>query len=114
MRRRLPLLLVSLLPLLLLWPLPISATTEVLAAPDQEAAAHIWGLWAATQSEHPVRIDGIMVRYPEGASLHLVDPAHLGALILGETATVPEAGAAVLIGLGVALTLAAQRKAASP
>ncbi len=38
----------------------------------------------------------------------------LGALILGETATVPEAGAAVLIGLGVALTLAAQRKAASP
>lgn len=74
---------VALLPLLLLWPLPTVFRTHLLAAPDQEAAPHTWGLWAALHTGQPLVLQSDLLGYPDGASLVLVDPGNLPAFALG-------------------------------
>lgn len=71
------------LPLLLCWPLPQVFTTHVLAAADQEAAPHIWGLWAALKTGSPLLLDTRLLAWPEGIEVVLVDPANLGFFALG-------------------------------
>lgn len=102
---RLPLLLVLVfLPALLLWPLPLIATQELLTAPEYEAASHLWGLWAAWQEGSPVRITSTLLAWPSGVDLVLVDPIHLPAFGLGLAISGPTLGfnLVVLQGLLVA------------
>ena len=81
MNRAWPVLL--LLRLLLLWPLPAVLGTEVLAARDQEAATHLWGLWAALHEGQPLVLRTTLLAFPAGLQVVLVDPANLPAYALG-------------------------------
>lgn len=80
------------LALALLWPFPRVWSSEILAAPDQEAAAHIWGLWAALTTGQPLVVDTDLLAWPDGVRLVLVDPVHLPAFGLGSLLGGPIAG----------------------
>ena len=71
------------LALVLLWPLPMVFTSHVLAAPDQEAAPHLWGLWAAWTTGQPLVLDTTLLSWPDGVTVVLVDPANLPWFGLG-------------------------------
>ena len=73
-------------PVLITWPLARVFDSHVLAAADQEAAPHIWGLWAAGQTGSLLQIETSLQAFPDGIELVLVDPFnlpmfHLGALL---------------------------------
>ena len=92
MRRHLPLLLALLLtPLLVAWPLPRVWSTALLTVLGREAAAHVWGLWAALQEGSPLNIRTDLLGYPEGVSLVLIDAGNLPFFALGSWAG-PAAG----------------------
>jgi len=92
----------TLLPLLLSWPLPARFTSHVMAAPDQEAAPHIWGLWAAGQTAQPLRIETFLQAFPDGVGLVLVDPLNLPAYHLGALLG-PAAGYNLVLITGIVL-----------
>ncbi|HCH65882.1 MAG TPA: hypothetical protein DFR83_23980, partial [Deltaproteobacteria bacterium] len=73
----------ALLPVALAWPLPAVFRTHVLAAPDQEAAPHIWGLWAAAHTGSMLPIHTDLQAFPTGVELVLVDPFNVPAFHLG-------------------------------
>jgi hypothetical protein len=89
-------------PLVLLWPLPIVFADAVLAAPDQEAATHIWGLWAALEHHMPLVVDSPLLNWPDGQRLVLVDPANLPAFAIGSLIS-PAAAYNLVLAAGVAL-----------
>ena len=95
------------LPLLLLWPGPAVWSTDVLAAPDQEAATHIWGLWAALREGQPLFIHSTLLGWPAGVRLVLVDAANLPAFALGHTLGGPAAGYNSVLYFGLVLQGAA-------
>lgn len=112
-------LLLALLPLLLLWPLPLDLSGQVLAAPDQEAAPHIWGLWVALREHTPLLIRTRLLGWPDGVELVLVDPANLPAFGLGQALGGPAAGYNLVLYFGVVLqglagSMLARRLGASP
>jgi len=74
-KRALPVILV--LPLLLTWPLARVFATRIVSEPSEEAAAHIWGLWAALEHRSPFVIETELLSFPDGGSLVLIDPANL-------------------------------------
>ena len=90
------------LPLLLAWPLPLVWRDAVLAAPGEEAASHIWGLWAAWETGHPLVVDSPLLGWPDGLSIVLVDPVNLPAFGLGLPFG-PAAAYNALIYVGLAL-----------
>lgn len=92
-----------LLPALLLWPLPVVFGQQVLAAPDQEAATHIWGLWAALREGTPLLLRTSLLGWPEGVELVLVDPANLPAFALGQALGGPAGGYNLVLYLGLSL-----------
>ena len=75
-------------PPLLTWPMARVFSTHVLAAADQEAAPHIWGLWAAGQAGHLLQIETSLQAFPEGIELVLVDQRASVSVVLelGEVA----------------------------
>ncbi|NOY25674.1 MAG: hypothetical protein GXP62_07350 [Oligoflexia bacterium] len=81
-----------LLPLLLLWPLPLVGSVDVLAAPGFEAASHIWGLWAAAQLHQPLVLHTDLLAWPDGITLVLVDPINIPAFALGDAIAGPALG----------------------
>jgi len=81
-----------LLPLLLLWPLPRLGTGEVLAAPGYEAAAHLWGLWAALHLGQPLVLHTGLLAAPQGVDMVLVDPVNLPWFALGQALGGPALG----------------------
>ena len=84
MRRALPLLILLLLqPLWVLWPLPLVWRSALLAAPDQEAATHSWGLWAALHEGHAIAWHTRLLAWPVGADFALIDPGNLPWFALG-------------------------------
>ena len=91
------------LPLLLLWPGPAVWRTDVLAAPDQEAATHIWGLWAALREGQPLFIHSTLLGWPAGVRLVLVDAANLPAFALGQALGGPAAGYNSVLYFGLVL-----------
>lgn len=112
-------LVLALLPLLLLWPLPLVFSSHVLAAPDQEAATHIWGLWAALREGEPLLLRTSLLGWPQGVELVLVDPANLPAFALGRALGGPAGGYNLVLYFGaltqgVAGALLARRVGASP
>lgn len=70
-------------PLLLLWPLPLVYTTHILAYPDQEAASHIWGHWAALHLGQVPTLRTTLQQYPDGIALVLVDPLNVIPFAVG-------------------------------
>lgn len=64
----------------------------MLAAPDQEAATHIWGLWAALREGQPLVLHTPLLGWPDGVKLVLVDPANLPAFALGHLLGGPASG----------------------
>ena len=70
-------------PVLVTWPLVPRFATHVMAAPDQEAAPHIWGLWAAGQGTGLLRLNTVLQGFPDGIELVLVDPLDLLPFHLG-------------------------------
>lgn len=68
-------------PLLVAWPLPRVAGSALLTAPDQEAATHVWGHWAAWELGRAIDLNTDLMGFPDGVQLLLIDP--LGALIAG-------------------------------
>lgn len=94
--------LLAALPLLLTWPLARLATTHVMAAPDQEAAPHIWGLWAAGRTGSLLRLETTLQAWPEGVGLVLVDPAHVPLFHLGALVS-PALGYNLVVWAGVVL-----------
>ena len=112
-------LLLILLPLLLLWPLPLDLSGTVLAAPDQEAAPHIWGLWVALREHSPLLIRTKLLGWPDGVELVLVDAANLPAFALGQALGGPAGGYNLVLysGLiiqGLAGSMLARRLGGSP
>lgn len=91
------------LPLLLAWPLPLVFGQQVLAAPDQEAATHIWGLWAALYEGDPLTIRTSLLGWPDGVSVVLVDPANLPAFALGRALGGPAGGYNLVLYSGLVL-----------
>ncbi len=89
------------LPLLLLWPLPVSLRSHVLAAPDQEAATHIWGLWAALREGEPLLLRTTLLGWSQGVELVLVDPANLLAFAIGDALGGPAAGYNLVLYFGL-------------
>lgn len=89
-------------PLVLLWPLPVVFADAVLAAPDQEAATHIWGLWAALRHQMPLVVDSPLLNWPDGQRVVLVDPANLPAFAVGALWS-PAAAYNLVLAVGVAL-----------
>ena len=83
--RELPLLLgaLLLLPWLVTWPMLPRFFTHVMAAPDQEAAPHIWGLWAGGSEQGLLRLHSTLQAFPDGIELVLVDPLNLLPFHLG-------------------------------
>lgn len=71
------LLLALVLPLAALWPLPRVAGRALLAARGQEGPDHLFGLWAAAQSGHPLVVQTPQVNWPEGVDFVLIDPLNL-------------------------------------
>ncbi len=90
---------VLLLPVLLTWPLVLAPDGALPAAPDQEAATHLWGLWAALGAGHPLVVDTDLIAFPDGARVVLVDPGHLPAFALGSLVG-PVAGYNLVVALG--------------
>ena len=70
-------------PILVTWPVLPNLTTTLPAAPDQEAATHLWGLWAALQSGHPLLGQTDLMAFPVGTTVVLVDPGNLPWFALG-------------------------------
>ncbi len=104
--------------LLLTWPLAQVGAEAVLSAPDQEAATHIWGLWAALREGTFVALDTPLLAWPTGVRLPLVDPGHLPWFALGNLWG-PAAGyaAVLLVGvwaMGLAGALLAQEAGGKP
>ncbi|MCB9795739.1 MAG: hypothetical protein H6741_23845 [Alphaproteobacteria bacterium] len=73
-----------LLPLVALWPLPLVRGQGLLSAPGQEAADHLFGLWAARRAGDWLVVETTQVEFPEGLRFVLVDPLHLPVYALGE------------------------------
>lgn len=90
---------VLLLPVLLTWPLALHLDAGLPAAVDQEAATHLWGLWAALETGHPLVVDTDLIVFPDGARVVLVDPGHLPAFALGSLVG-PFAGYNLVVALG--------------
>lgn len=65
------------LPLIVLWPLPLVFTTDVLTHPEREGATHIWGLWMAVYEHSPLILDTELLAWPDGTRLVLVDPGNV-------------------------------------
>ncbi len=110
---------ILLLPLLLLWPLPVVFSTELLSHPAQEAPAHIWGLWAAWHEGSPLVIDTQLVTWPEFTSIVLIDPVNILPYMLGHFIGGPAAGYNLLLYfghvlLGVSGVLLARRVGGDP
>ncbi len=110
---------ILLLPLLLLWPLPLVFSTELLSHPSQEAPAHIWGLWAAWHEGSPLVIDTSLVTWPEQVSFVLIDPINILPYMLGHVIAGPAAGYNLLLYfshvlLGAAGVLLARRVGGDP
>lgn len=87
----------------LLWPLPRVWDQAVLAAADQEAASHIWGLWAALREGQALVLDTDLLASPDGVRLVLVDPANLPGFALGQALGGPAAGYNAVLLLGILL-----------
>jgi hypothetical protein len=90
------------LPILLTWPLVTSFTTALPAAPDQEAATHLWGLWAALHEGSPLVVNTDLLAFPDGASVVLIDPGNLPWFALGSLWG-PAAGYNTVVYAGVVL-----------
>ncbi len=91
------------LPGLLLWPLPAVMTTHLLAASDQEAAAHVWGLWAAWQERAPLVIDTDLISFPDGTSIVLIDPLNILLFNLGHALSGPALGYNLVLYIGMVI-----------
>lgn len=112
-------LILAFLPLLLLWPLPLDLSGVVLAAPDQEAAPHLWGLWVALREHTPLLIRTRLLGWPDGVELVLVDPANLPAFALGQALGGPAGGYNLVLYFGVVIqglagSMLARRLGGSP
>lgn len=70
-------------PVLVTWPVLPTLTTALPAAPDQEGATHLWGLWAALESGNPLILQTDLIAFPVGAPMVLVDPGNLPWFALG-------------------------------
>lgn len=110
---------ILLLPLLLLWPLPLVFSTELLSHRSQEAPAHIWGLWAAWHEGSPLVIDTSLVTWPEQVSFVLIDPINILPYMIGHVIAGPAAGYNLLLYfshvlLGAAGVLLARRVGGDP
>ncbi len=92
----------ALLPIVLTWPLARVFLTQVVAAPDQEAAPHIWGLWAAGRTGQALTLSTDLQAFPEGIELILVDPFNLPLFHLGALMG-PAAGYNLLLFTGVVM-----------
>jgi hypothetical protein len=118
-RERLALVLALVLaPVLVTWPVLPAFTEALPAAPDQEASAHLWGLWAALETGHPLILETDLLAWPTGTPMVLVDPGNLPWFALGSVLG-PVAGynAVVLAGavlMAVAGALLAREAGGSP
>lgn len=93
-----------LLPLLLLWPLPVAWPDALLADPRGEAVRHVWAWWAALQSGLPLGGHTELLATPDGAWAPVIDPLHL-LIAAGPMALLgPGAGLAVVIWTGHAVS----------
>jgi hypothetical protein len=90
-------------PLLVAWPLPRVAGSALLTAPDQEAATHVWGHWAAWKLGAAIHLNTALMGFPDGVSLQLIDP--LGALVAGPLIQLggPALGYNALVWVGLVL-----------
>lgn len=89
-------------PILVTWPVLPNFTSALPAAPDQEAAAHLWGLWAALDAGHPFILQTDRVAWPVGSPMVLVDPGNLPWFALGSVLG-PVAGHNAVVLAGAAL-----------
>lgn len=109
---------VLLWPLVVAWPLPLVLREALLCAPDQEAATHVWGHWAAWVQGRPLRLDGTLMAWPTGIELVLIDP--LAALVAGPALLLdgPALGYNLLVWTGLVLAgltgLALARRLGTP
>ncbi|MEC8423904.1 MAG: hypothetical protein VX000_09015 [Myxococcota bacterium] len=90
-------------PVLVTWPVLPTLTTALPAAPDQEGATHLWGLWAALESGNPLILQTELLAFPVGAPMVLVDPGNLPWFALGNLIS-PIAGYNSVVLAGAALT----------
>ncbi len=72
-------------------------TTCIAAAPDQEAATHIWGLWSALDGNGVLVQSTDLQAYPQGIQLTLVDPFHVVYFAIGHFWGVAAAYNAILL-----------------
>lgn len=88
-------------PLVAAWPLPLRFTTDILAAPDQEAATHIWGHWAAWTLGRVLDLQTTLMAWPDGVELLLIDP--LNAWVAGPATALwgPAVGYNLLLYIGL-------------
>ena len=77
-----PWVLIVLMPSLLLWPLPMVATENLIAAPYSEGPSHLWGYWAAIDAGS-IQFSSSQIRYPLGQEIQLIDPLHLVPYVVG-------------------------------
>ena len=84
-------------PWVVTWPLLPRFFTHVMAAADQEAAPHIWGLWAAAQTGGALQLDTTLQGFPDGVDLVLVDPLNVLPFQLGLLGGVASAYNTVLL-----------------
>lgn len=87
-----PGLLLLLLPPLLLWPLPLQATTALTTSPQAEGVSHLWGWWAALREGHPLAMHTALLARPEGVDAALIDPLLLLPYALGAALGGPAMG----------------------
>jgi hypothetical protein len=93
-------------PILVTWPVLPAFTSALPAAPDQEAAAHLWGLWAALETGHPLILQTDLLAFPVGTPMVLVDPGNLVWFALGGVLG-PVAGYNAVVLAGALLTAVA-------
>lgn len=78
-----PLALAVILPVVLLWPLPLVFGQQMVSSPLSEGVAHLWGWWAALTERSPFEIHTTLLNYPQGLRFELIDPLHALPYALG-------------------------------
>ena len=93
-----------LLPLLLLWPLPVAGPDALLADPGGEAVRHVWAWWAALHEAAPFGGHTGLLAAPDGAWAPVIDPLHLLVAAVPMRTLGPGAGLAAVLWLGLGVS----------
>lgn len=88
---------------LVTWPTTALFSEELMAAPGEEAATHLWGHTAALRGEGPLHLETTALGWPGGQAFPLIDPGALPLVALGRAIGGPIGGYNVLVLCGVIL-----------